>query len=117
MSKKLFLLRHGQALHNPRAEAALAAGCSHEKFLNTMKQDDTVDADLTALGRRQAVAACDSLQNGSASLGIELLTASPLSRAVETALLAFPEVCATVTWTNQQGKKTNRTLGLCFDFS
>jgi hypothetical protein len=94
MSKRLFLLRHGQALHNPRAEKAMAAGCSHAVFMQTMKEDDALDADLTPLGRRQAQAACEEIDGGSSSLGIELLVASSLSRAVETAMLAFPEARA-----------------------
>lgn len=94
MSKRMFLLRHGQALHNPRAEKALAAGCSHATFMEIMKEDDSLDADLTPLGRRQAEAACEAIAGGSPSLGIELLVASSLSRAVETAMLAFPEASA-----------------------
>jgi hypothetical protein len=42
-----------QAQHNPRAEAARTAGCSHEKFLDLMREDDQFDADLTELGRAQ----------------------------------------------------------------
>jgi broad specificity phosphatase PhoE len=56
-----------------------------------MKEDDALDADLTPLGRRQAEAACEAIAGGSSSLGIQLLVASSLSRAVETAMLAFPE--------------------------
>jgi broad specificity phosphatase PhoE len=53
-SKILFIVRHGQARHNPRAEAARAAGCTTEEFFELMQQDDALDADLTDLGRRQA---------------------------------------------------------------
>ena len=94
MRKRLLLLRHGQALHNPRAEARRAAGCSFDEFLHTMKEDDALDADLTPLGRQQAAAACNSVDGGAASLGIELIVASSLSRAIETAALAFPEAAA-----------------------
>ena len=90
--KRLLLLRHGQAVHNPRAEAAHAAGCSFESFLAIMKEDDALDAPLTPLGRCQAAAACEAVEGGSAALGLELLVASSLSRAIETASLAFPEV-------------------------
>mmetsp|Transcript_7625 Transcript_7625/g.25094 ORF Transcript_7625/g.25094 Transcript_7625/m.25094 type:complete len:223 (-) Transcript_7625:188-856(-) len=93
MRKRLLLLRHGQALHNPRAEARRAAGCSFDEFLHTMKED-ALDADLTPLGRQQAAAACNSVDGGAASLGIELIVASSLSRAIETAALAFPEAAA-----------------------
>ena len=53
-SKILYIVRHGQALHNPRAEAAKAAGCSMDEFFELMRQDDALDADLTELGRQQA---------------------------------------------------------------
>ena len=42
--KTLHFLRHGQAQHNPRAEAARAAGCSFDDFLRLMKEDDAFDA-------------------------------------------------------------------------
>lgn len=91
LSKRLLLLRHGQALHNPRAEAARTAGCSYEEFLRLMKEDDALDAELTELGRDQARQACRNVKGGSEALRIELLVSSPLSRALETASLAFPE--------------------------
>lgn len=95
-SKRLILLRHGQALHNPRAEVARTAGCSFEEFLRLMKEDDALDAALTELGRGQARQACRDVKGGSeAALRIELLVSSPLSRALETASLAFPEAAAT----------------------
>ena len=52
--KRVHFLRHGQAQHNPRAEAARSAGCSFDAFLQLMKADDAYDAELTALGRAQA---------------------------------------------------------------
>ena len=43
--KVVTFLRHGQALHNPRAEAARHATppCSFEEFLRLMKEDDAFD--------------------------------------------------------------------------
>ena len=77
--------RHGQALHNPRAEVARENGCSFEAFLQLMEEDDAYDADLTSLGEEQAKEAGsqehirDSLQN------IDMIVSSPLSRAIRTA--------------------------------
>ena len=85
--KRLLLMRHGQALHNPRAEARREAGCSFDEFIQTMKEDDALDADLTELGRSQ-VKSVDSSRSG-----VELVVASCLSRALETAALAFPQKC------------------------
>ena len=87
---RLHLLRHGQALHNPRAEAARAAGCSFERFLELMKEDDAFDADLTDLGRAQAR---ETRQSVDAS-GVELVVSSPLSRALDTAMLVMPDETA-----------------------
>ena len=87
MAKRLLLLRHGQALHNVRAEAAREGGCSYDAFLQIMKEDDVLDADLTEIGRQQARAVA------AARAGVdepELVVASCLSRALETAALAFP---------------------------
>ena len=87
MAKRLLLLRHGQALHNVRAEAAREGGCSYDAFLQIMKEDDVLDADLTEIGRQQARAVA------AARAGMdepELVVASCLSRALETAALAFP---------------------------
>ena len=85
---RLVLIRHGQAMHNPRAEAARAEGCSFERFFDIMKEDDAFDAPLTELGKDQA-------QRGEARFGkylrdAELLVASPLSRALQTADLMLP---------------------------
>jgi len=88
--KDLFVLRHGQATHNPRAEAARAAGCSFEEFLDWMKQDDSLDSELTELGREQASSVYR--QHGSKEYWkrVELVVSSPLSRAIQTADLALP---------------------------
>ena len=75
-------------MHNPRAEAARAEGCSFERVFDIMKEDDAFDAPLTELGKDQA-------QRGEARFGkylrdAELLVASPLSRALQTADLMLP---------------------------
>lgn len=84
-SKRISIIRHGQAMHNPRAEVAKANGCSMDEFLQLMRQDDVLDAPLTDLGRHQAV----SVKLATASK-IDLVVSSPLSRALETADLVHP---------------------------
>jgi broad specificity phosphatase PhoE len=84
-SKTLYIVRHGQALHNPRAEVAKANGCSMDEFLDWMRQDDALDADLTDLGRDQAKSVSTVRD-----LTIDLVVSSPLSRALETADLVYP---------------------------
>ena len=42
--KRVLIVRHGQAQHNPRAEAAREAGCSFDEFLRLMELDDAHDA-------------------------------------------------------------------------
>ena len=91
--KRLLLLRHGQALHNPRAEAAREAGCSFDEFLNLMEEDDAYDADLTPLGENQAHSAGmngNIGRNKLALTNVEMVVSSPLSRALRTADLVHP---------------------------
>jgi broad specificity phosphatase PhoE len=84
LRKHLWIIRHGQAVHNPRAESAKAAGCSHQEFLELMRQDDALDADLTDLGEKQANSARFNWD------GLQLVVSSPLSRAIRTADLVVP---------------------------
>lgn len=83
--KRIFLLRHGQAVHNPRAELAREAGCSFEEFLRLMQEDDAFDADLTTLGEEQAKAAGSKTFVREALQSVEMIVSSPLSRAIRTA--------------------------------
>jgi broad specificity phosphatase PhoE len=80
--KTLYILRHGQAMHNPRAEVARADGCSKDEFLLFMQQDDCLDAPLTDRGKEQA-------QTVRLPVCPDLVVASPLSRALATADLAL----------------------------
>ena len=100
-SKIVWILRHGQATHNPRAEAARAAGCSYDDFIELMRQDDSLDSELTEIGRKQAKSVqqryhhlWNSTESSSSSSptfpAIDLVVASPLSRAIQTADLALP---------------------------
>ena len=79
--------RHGQAQHNIRAEKLRDEGCAFDVFIQTMKEDDAFDADLTEKGRREARDASSAAQRAT----LELVVASPLSRAIETATLLYPE--------------------------
>merc|ERR1711865_1074167 len=79
-SKIVRFVRHGQAMHTPRAEPARHAGCSYEEFLRLMTEDDHFDSPLTAL-ERAALTTCSST--------LQLIVASPLSRALDTAQLIF----------------------------
>jgi broad specificity phosphatase PhoE len=90
ITKDLYLLRHGQATHNPRAEAARAAGCSFDDFLELMRQDDSLDSELTALGREQARSVFEKHSSNRHFRLIDLVVSSPLSRTMQTADLAVP---------------------------
>jgi broad specificity phosphatase PhoE len=81
-TQTISFVRHGQAQHNVRAEAKRDAGCPFEEFIDAMKLDDAFDADLTDVGREQARSAH--------APEVQLVVASPLSRAVETASLMYP---------------------------
>lgn len=95
--KRVLLLRHGQALHNPRAEAAREKGCDFDTFLNLMMEDDAFDAALTELGVNQAVDAGKQTHVRHALRNIEMVVSSPLSRALRTADLVHPPADATKT--------------------
>merc|ERR1719491_1741781 len=82
VSKRVLFLRHGQAVHNPRAEAARSQGCSYETFMDLMKQDDAFDADLTPLGEEQAIQGRAKYE--SELEGVELVVSSPLTRTLKT---------------------------------
>lgn len=90
--KELIIVRHGQAQHNPRAEAAHQKGCSMEDFLALMREDDVLDARLTEFGKQQAIAA--RLAPALAT-SIQLVASSTLSRAIETADHVLPPPTST----------------------
>jgi broad specificity phosphatase PhoE len=100
-SKIVYIVRHGESQHNPRAEAAKSNGCSMEEFFDLMRQDDAWDADLTDLGRRQAKKCRDDhfsvrddnnniVSNNNNPLGVDLVIGSSLSRTMDTADVVFP---------------------------
>ena len=87
-TKRILFLRHGQAKHNPRAELAKSKGCSHEQFLDLMRQDDVFDAPLTDIGEEQARKGAEIF--GRRLRDVDLVVSSPLSRAIQTADLVVP---------------------------
>jgi broad specificity phosphatase PhoE len=84
-------MRHGQAAHNVTAEPLRAAGCTYDAFLEAMAKDDAFDAPLTPLGISQAAEAAGSAECAAAMASVQLVVASPLSRAIDTADLCFPQ--------------------------
>ena len=93
-------LRHGQAKHNPRAEVARRNGCSFDEFLQLMREDDAFDAPLTKVGIEQAknLSESNNIITGKRDMlpEVDLVVSSPLSRAIDTAMLVFPRECKTV---------------------
>lgn len=87
--------RHGQAQHNVRAERMRDEGCDFDAFIAQMKVDDAFDAELTERGREEARAAHAALPAG---VSPELVVASPLSRAIETARILYPDRAAAGTF-------------------
>jgi len=83
--KRILLLRHGQAVHNPRAEAAREAGCDFSEFLRLMGEDDAFDSPLTELGEKQAIHAGRQEHIEHTLRDIEMVVSSPFSRALKTA--------------------------------
>ena len=100
-SKIVYIVRHGQAVHNVRAEVEKEKGCSFAEFLQFMKDDDALDAPLTPLGIEQAQHCRDKYFRTKTTknhpntdptnpLGIDLIVASCLSRTIDTADILFP---------------------------
>ena len=87
--KTIHFVRHGEATHNPKAEAKRAAGCSFQEFIDQMIEDDEMDAPLTALGVEQATATRSIVLE--ASIEPELVLVSPHVRAIDTARIIFPQ--------------------------
>ena len=106
-AKLLYIIRHGQALHNPRAEVAREAGCSMEEFVQWMRRDDALDAELTELGRSQARGIKMPKEDVDS---IELVVSSPLSRAIETAELVLPPSAPINTGLNGESGHSERQL-------
>lgn len=91
MRKILHLVRHGQAAHNIRAEAKRAAGCSMQEFMDQMTEDDVFDAPLTEMGLQQTSDAATRVRQTAGFAQVELITSSPLWRALQTADFVLPQ--------------------------
>lgn len=85
-TKLLLLIRHGEGEHNvAKRRFSLVEWFGHEAY-----DPRYLDADLTAIGRGQAVQLGLELATAAAAgLRIDRLVVSPLSRAIATAMLAF----------------------------
>ncbi|KAL9179329.1 hypothetical protein ACHAXT_008619 [Thalassiosira profunda] len=108
--KRILLLRHGQAVHNPRAESARENGCSFDEFLQLMEEDDQFDAALTELGESQATEAGRRAHVRHALRNVEMVVSSPLTRALMTADLVHPPPIATDAQTNNASEPTPRRV-------
>ena len=78
VEKVLYFVRHGEATHNVVRETHVG---TDNPYLNPA----LTDAPLTAVGRAQA----ERLRPAADGLPLELVISSPLTRALETARLAF----------------------------
>jgi len=96
-----YFMRHGQAEHNLYAlnQPNFRCDCRDEepKGLCAFLNPDLIDPELTELGRRQASAQSGYTQSEGFQKP-ERLYVSPLKRASNTALLAFPTFKDTVPW-------------------
>lgn len=88
-AKLVHFIRHGQGKHNVAQKEWYAAGKPGEPYTEDMDPGGAKygDAELTELGRSQAVA----LQPSTASLRPDLLVVSTMRRAIQTGLLAFAD--------------------------
>lgn len=86
--KTFYFVRHGQGIHN---EAESSLGTVHWEAVEA-RSEQYFDAKLTEIGRNQAKSLLDSLtkmQQSTPTFKFDLLIVSPLSRAIETAQIAF----------------------------
>jgi glucosyl-3-phosphoglycerate phosphatase len=84
--KMVHFVRHGQGYHNARhLEVGYECECGRDPPRCPYVSDDLIDARLTATGQQEATL----LQPITATLVVERILVSPLSRALETACLAF----------------------------
>lgn len=104
-AKILHLIRHGQGYHNLLGEIYQEMGREFSSTgtdlstNNPYRRAEVLDPPLTELGRKQAKA----LRPQARRLSPELVVVSPLSRATQTALLAFSHLV------NRSGSGTSAT--------
>jgi broad specificity phosphatase PhoE len=141
--KELWILRHGQATHNVRAEEAKTRThdpCTFEEFLQLMREDDELDAPLTPLGHQQAQLIFDNhhilgrsndngVDGGAGHVGddmvhdrvaspyslIELIVSSPLSRAIQTADGAFPPTVPSLKSSSSNRNSESKPSRICHE--
>ena len=93
-SKTVHLIRHGQGYHNLLGELYQEMGIEFSSTGNDLsvnnpyRREEVLDPPLTEVGRLQAKA----LRPITKDLSLEMVVVSPLSRATQTALLAFPHL-------------------------
>eukprot|EP00937_MAST-01D_sp_MAST-1D-sp2_P007671 g7671.t1 len=98
--KVVHFIRHGEGVHNATAAKAKAEGrpCDCESNPNPGERTcpylapELLDARLTRVGRCQAAAHQPVTRAMPPALAPELVVVSPMNRATETALLAFPHL-------------------------
>jgi broad specificity phosphatase PhoE len=86
--KTFYFVRHAQGIHN---EAESSLGTIRWETVEA-RSEQYFDAQLTEFGRNQAKSLFDSItrmQQSTPTLKFDLLIVSPLSRAIETAQIAF----------------------------
>lgn len=89
-ARVLHFFRHGESLHQVRNEDARRVGRQCRCFDGPVPtdcpywSDDLIDAPLTDRGRAETA-------NKAASLDVDVVLASPMTRTLESALLAFPQ--------------------------
>jgi len=71
-----------------------ANGCSFQDFLNAMAEDDEFDSQLTEKGITQAMSVGISAAAKYAAAQVQVVVASPLSRAIDTADLVLKDTAA-----------------------
>jgi phosphohistidine phosphatase SixA len=82
-SKRIFLIRHGESI----AQAAAKSKCGWDPKTDRR----LIDCGLTSKGATQAQQGIRTLLSSQDLASIELVVSSPLTRALHTALLAFPD--------------------------
>jgi len=84
--KKVVLVRHGESI---------AQGFSRKQRW-TAENSFLCDAELGSTGQAQALELCDGVRHGLLDFDVELVVCSPLTRAFQTAILAFGHLGVTV---------------------
>lgn len=112
---RLHLVRHGQGFHNLLGDEYRKNGvqfsCVGDDLSdsNPYRRPELRDPPLTATGRAQA----KSLQGTSRTLSPAVVITSPMSRAVSTALLAFPHLIGVVPFIAHEDAREQAGVHVC----